>query len=219
MTTIRARTLNKKFVERAIALMGIGEAFRGFEKKDWDAIGVAVRIVFETERLTSRREIKAGTRGAEVSSWSDSVEAALSSLSWVRELGGMVAAVTYVEALPDTLPALIGRHRRVAQRLLADKLSPAQRLSHLVELGGIEVSLMGRVWALRPVHTQKIERAAARIVKEIARKGALKTPLTETEFNELLREHAVDGRRGRPRASSRTDDNEVRGSGKARPSK
>lgn len=158
------------------------------DKSDWEAIQDAVRVVYETERL--RRSIakkRRYRRDSRVSKWSDIVESALSSMSWVRELHSMATGATHPTEPPSRLPMLMRRHGTLAARLLNPDRSPARRLSTLVELGGLEISLMGSLWALRPIYELRIVRIAETVVEKLRARAADKKPLTESEFDKFLR--------------------------------
>jgi hypothetical protein len=127
-----------------------------FDPHDWEAIRVAVRLVFETEdlRKSLSRRRKVG-RDFGVSYWSDSVEGALTFLSWVRELTSILQDVAYPSSMPPAnLKGAWARHEALALRLPAPNLTPARRLSVLVELGGIELTLLGLLWSLEPIQLE-----------------------------------------------------------------
>jgi hypothetical protein len=107
-------------------------------------------------------------------------------MSWVRELSGIVVGTTHSTALPDGLAALMRRHSLLASKLLEADISAAQRLSALVELGGIEISLMGGLWAVRPVHEPRIVRGVNAALKQ-ARKAHGDKELTEGQLDDLVR--------------------------------
>jgi hypothetical protein len=110
-------------------------------------------------------------------------------MSWLRELGAMVMGATHPSALPDRLAALMHRHGVLASALLEADLSAPRRLSALVELGGIEISLMGRLWALRPIHDRRIGREAGKVVENPNGRG----PRGTTDRGSIRQAVAVRG--------------------------
>jgi hypothetical protein len=139
-------------VDQVLGLLQSGIPADELDDDDWEAFRVAARIVYETEDLGALLGRKAtNDRVAEISAWSDSVEGAITFMSWARELAQIVNGVTYARSIPVGVGALWRRHRTLAAQLLAPKLAPAKRLSVLVQLGGIEVSLWGQTWALEPM--------------------------------------------------------------------
>lgn len=172
----------------------VWDAFRAsipaneFNEKDWDALRVAIRIVYETEELKGAlRRKRSPERNRAVSYWLDSIESGITFMSWTRELADTATGTTYPLHFPTEPSKLWVRHSSLARRLLAARATPAERLSMLIELGGIEISLMGRLWASRPVYDSRIVRRAATILKQLRVRGGRKEPLTEAEFDELLR--------------------------------
>lgn len=122
------------------------------DDNDWESLRVAVRVVYETEDLGAslgRKVHRDRDRG--ISAWSESMEAAITFMSWVRELTNIVTGARYSKSAAVTVGALWRRHRVLALRLLDAKFPPAKRISMLMELGGIEVSLWGQTWALEPM--------------------------------------------------------------------
>lgn len=138
-------------VDKVISLLRSAIPQDELDDSDWESFRVAARIVYETEELGIILGRKVThDRIAEISAWSDSIEGAITFMSWVKELAQIVSGMTYARSVPVDVDALWRRHRRLAERLLAPKLAPAKRLSVLVQLGGIEVSLWGQTWALEP---------------------------------------------------------------------
>lgn len=140
-----------------------------FVKDDWDALRVAIRIVYETEELggTLRRK-KSLERTFAVSYWLESIESGIAFMSWTRELADTATGTTYPVRFPIQTSKLWLRHSSLARELLAIRITPSERLSMLVELGGIEVALAGRFWASRPVYSRAVKAKAARIAKTLA---------------------------------------------------
>ena len=134
---------------------------------DWESLRVAIRIVYETEdlgvrlgrRLTQDRDVA-------ISEWSDSLESALSFMSWVRAMRTIVNGVKYSTGLPATVAALWRRHGRLASKLLESRMTPARRISILVELGGIELCLWGHTWALEPMRLRTAETTVRRLLRK-----------------------------------------------------
>lgn len=145
-------------VARVLELFREGIPAGEFDEKDWQSLQVAVRVVYETEELGTllgRRVTR--DRSVAVADWSDSLEGAITFMSWVRELTSIVTGVKYSKGLPVSMLALWRRHRAQAGKLLGTKLTPAKRLSMLVELGGIEVSLWGHTWSLEPMRLRLVK--------------------------------------------------------------
>ena len=139
-------------VARVLSLLRKAVPAEDFDESDWEALHVAVRIVYETEDLGRLLGWK-WTRDRElaISDWSDSMEGAITFMSWIRELTSILTGATYSPGPPVSVAGLWRRHRVQALRLVDSKLAPAQRMSVLVELGGIEVTLWGQTWALEPM--------------------------------------------------------------------
>jgi hypothetical protein len=136
-----------------------------FDKNDWDALRVAIRIVYETEELrVALRRKRSPERTSAVSYWLDSIESGITFMSWTRELADMVTGTTYPNHFPAETSKLWLRHSSLARRLLAVKVTPSERLSVLIELGGLELALAGRFWALRPVYSRAVVAEVARIL-------------------------------------------------------
>lgn len=188
-------------LHRAVELLRNGIPRGDLVKDDWEAIQIALRVVYETEQFISKtRRQKWRRRTEAVSQWSDSVEASLTFMSWVRELASIVRDVIHPAALPTGLPTLVRRHAVLAGRLLEPKLAPAERMSALLELGGIEVALLGHFWPLRVVHPSHVVRgvtAAMKQAREEARKG--QGQLSEAQVHELLKTAEVRSGRARKR--------------------
>jgi hypothetical protein len=120
--------------------------------EDWGSLKVAARLVYETEDL---RVILHGNHTIDrdfcISYWVESMESAIEFLSWVKELASIVKWQTYAKERCDlSIEQLWRQHRLLASRLLSPKLGPERRLSLLVELGGLELSLLGQLWWLEP---------------------------------------------------------------------
>src|SRR6478752_7479150 len=148
----RLTSAPQRRVDEVLRLLQSGIPAGELDNKDWESFRVAARIVYETEDLgvlLSRKAIN--DRVAEICAWSDSIEGAISFMSWTRELAQIVSGMTYATSVPVGVGALWRRHRTLAERLLAPKLAPEKRLSVLVQLGGIEVSIWGQTWALEPM--------------------------------------------------------------------
>jgi hypothetical protein len=140
-------------VEQVVSLFRREIPAGELDDHDWESFRVAVRIVYETEDLGALLGHKAtNARELKISVWSDSIEGAITFMSWTRELAHIVTGMVYSKSAPMNVGALWRRHRVLAQRLLVPGLVAAKRLSVLVELGGIEVSLWGQTWALEPMY-------------------------------------------------------------------
>lgn len=138
-------------VDRVLSLLRRGIPAGELDEHDWDSFRVAARIVYETEDLgaaVGRKVIR--DRSEKICDWSDSIDGAITFMTWTRELAQIVTGMTYPATVPASVAALWRRHHALAKTLLAPKLPPEKRLSVLVQLGGIEVSLWGQTWALRP---------------------------------------------------------------------
>jgi hypothetical protein len=158
---------NQSKVARVLKLFRDAIAEGDLDDHDWESLRVAVRIVYETEDLGEAVDRRATEdRNLHICNWSDSIEGALSFMSWTRELATVVADMRYSPSRTTSVGALWRRHRDLASRLVATSLSPAKRLSVLVELGGIEVALWGHTWALEPM---RIRAKAERANTEVAR--------------------------------------------------
>jgi hypothetical protein len=148
----RAVTPRREKIEQVLGRFRTGIPSGELDDEDWDSLRVAVRIVYETEELgASVGRTATAERGSAISDWSDSVEGALSFMIWIRELTSIVSGATYPANTPASVDALWQRHCILAGQLLSLTLTPAERMSVLLELGGIEVSLLGCMWALEPV--------------------------------------------------------------------
>ena len=173
MTKKAPRRLNdtRQHVAQALNLFRAAIPAGELEEHDWESIRVAVRVVYETEELGAllHREVTRD-RVLGITDWSDSLESAISFMSWVRTLTSIVKDATYSSRLPVSVPALWRTHRALAVRLLNPKLAPADRLSVLVKLGGIEVSLWGLTWALEPMRFRLPENAPRRQGNDASRK-------------------------------------------------
>lgn len=115
-----------------------------FDKNDWDALRVAIRIVYETEELRvalSRKRLPERTFA--VSYWLDSIESGITFMSWTREVADITTGTTYPARFPTGVSNLWLPHSSLARHLLAVKRTPSERLSILVELGGIELAFAG----------------------------------------------------------------------------
>ena len=136
-----------------------------FDENDWDALRVAVRIVYETEELrVALRRKRSPERTSAVSYWLDSIESGITFMSWTRELADIVTGTTYPTHFPTEPSKLWLQHSSLARRLLAIKGTPSERLSMLIELGGIQLALAGRFWASRPVYSRAVVAEVARIL-------------------------------------------------------
>jgi hypothetical protein len=134
-----------------------------FDKNDWDSLRVAIRIVYETEELrVALRRKRSPERTFAVSYWLDSIESGITFMSWTRELADIATGTTYPARFPTETSKLWLQHSLLARRLLAIKGTPSERLSMLVELGGIELALAGRFWASRPVYSRAVLAKVAR---------------------------------------------------------
>jgi len=168
MTKSPARIGSKRYVqlEKVLTLLRTTIPKGELDTDDWDAIRVAVRLVYETEDLRVNLQRKRKLfRDYTISYWSDSMEGAITFMSWIRELTSIVTGVTYSTSTPVSVGALWRRHRTLALRLLDARLTPAKRMSVLVELGGIEVSLWGQTWALEPMSLRQAETGQQPAVK------------------------------------------------------
>jgi len=105
-------------------------------------------------------------RTLSISNWSDSLEGAITFMSWVRVLTSIVTGVTYPSRVPLNTTGLWRRHRVLANRLFASGIAPAKRLSVLVELGGLEITLWGLTWALEAKRFRGAETGRRPISKE-----------------------------------------------------
>jgi len=153
-------------VEQVLTLLRTTIPEGELNSDDWDALRVAVRVVYETEELGTALGSRPPTvRNDDISMWSDSLEGAITFMSWIRELRSIVTGVTYSTSTPVSVGALWRRHRTLALRLLDARLTPAKRMSVLVELGGIEVSLWGQTWALEPMSLRQAETGQRPAVK------------------------------------------------------
>lgn len=166
------------------------------DEDDWEAIRVAVRVVRETEQLRASM-VRNGhlRRDPVVARWSDSVEGALTFMSWVRQLGAIVTGATHPATLPDRLSMLLRRHGTLTAMLLEADVSAPQRLSALVELGGIQISLMGKMWALRPVHDPRVVRGVNAALRQARTAVGSQGKLTEDQLEELVRTAAALSKR------------------------
>ncbi len=143
-------------VNRVLSLFRAAIPADEFDENDWDSLRVAVRVVYETEELGVVLRRKAiGERIDDVENWSESMEGAITFMSWIREIRQICTGRTYSTTTPVSVGALWKRHKALAARLITPKLSPGKRMSILVELGGIEVSLWGQVWALEPTYLRR----------------------------------------------------------------
>lgn len=162
--TLRARLQKRsQKISRVLAALRASIPAENFDKKDWEALRVAVRIVYETEEVRIALQRKTSlVRNAAVSYWLDSVESGITFMSWTRELADMAAGTTYSDLFPTETSQLWLQHASLARRLLVKKASPSERLSALIVLGGIELALAGRFWASRPVYSRAIVAEVAR---------------------------------------------------------
>jgi hypothetical protein len=83
------------------------------------------------------------------------MESGIEFMSWTKCLAAIVRDATYSEPIENnTLESVWKRHHDLAKRLVAPRISPGRRLSVLVELGGIELILLGRFWWVAPSGTK-----------------------------------------------------------------
>jgi hypothetical protein len=127
-------------------------------KKDWSSLRVAARLVYETEDLRMFLHRKRQTdRYFIVDYWLDSMEGGFEFMRWTKCLATITTETTYAKERREIgIEALWDQHRELAKRLLSPKVSPCRRLSLLVELGGIELSLMGHLWWLESSNEETV---------------------------------------------------------------
>jgi hypothetical protein len=154
MTTRRehSRVVRQRKTARVLILFRNAIPAGELDKEDWGSLKVAARLVYETEDLRvllhSKRAID---RDLCISHWVESMESAIEFMSWVKALASIVKWQTYAkERLDLSIDELWQQHRLLALRLLGPTLAPERRLSLLVELGGLELSLLGQLWWLKP---------------------------------------------------------------------
>src|SRR6266511_3361162 len=100
---------------QAEALFRAGIPSDELGEDDWEALRVAIRLVYETEALrASLKERLTRDRNDRISDWSDSLEAAISLISWVRQLGTLIDGAQYPASIPQCVAALWRRHRVLA---------------------------------------------------------------------------------------------------------
>ena len=79
------------------------------------------------------------------------MESEIEFMSWTKALASIVKCQSYRKKRPElSSDELWQRHRLLALRLLSPKLGPERRLSLLIELGGLELSLLGQLRWLEP---------------------------------------------------------------------
>lgn len=152
-TSAQIRRERNLQLERVLSLLRNRIPKGELNAADWDALRVAVRVVYETEELGAslgHKTARARDRG--ISYWSDSMEGAIEHMSWVRELTSIATGVACSTSTAVNVSALWRRHRVLARRLLDARLTPTTRMSVLVELGGIEISLWGQMWMMDSLH-------------------------------------------------------------------
>lgn len=138
-------------VARVLKLFRSAIPIGEFDEKDWASVRVATRLVYETEDLrVALRSKQRSDRDFATSYWIDSMESGIEFMSWVKCLASIVREVTYSKERGGGIERLWGRHHDMAELLLAPKMSPGRRLSLLVELGGIELTILGNLWWLEP---------------------------------------------------------------------
>src|SRR6266511_1844417 len=87
---------------QAEALFRAGIPSDELGEDDWEALRASLK-----ERLTRDRNDR-------ISDWSDSLEAAISLISWVRQLGTLIDGAQYPASIPQCVAALWRRHRVLA---------------------------------------------------------------------------------------------------------
>ncbi len=140
-------------VERVLGLFRAAVPSGELDSHDWDSLRVSVRLVYETEDLKAVLSAEGGAnRDLEISYWKESIEAGIEFLSWTNCLASIVRRVTYPkEPWDGTMEGLFARYGRLARRLLWKRMTPGRRISVLVELGGIELSILGGLWWVQPI--------------------------------------------------------------------
>jgi hypothetical protein len=120
------------------------------DEYDWSCLRVSVRLVYETEDLGASLQTKGfNDRYFAISYWIESMESGLEFMSWVKALTRIVTERVYAkERRQRSIGKLWEQHHALAQRLSSPKMSPGLRMSLLVELAGIELSLLGHFWWL-----------------------------------------------------------------------
>jgi hypothetical protein len=164
--TLQARLQGReRKITRVLDALRAGIPGDDFDKNDWDALRVAIRLVYETEELRGAlRRQRSPERTFAISYWLDSIESGITFMSWTRELADLASGTTYPTRFPAQTSKLWLQHSSLARRLLAAKSTPSERLSMLVELGGLQLALAGRFWASRPVYSQAVVAKVARVL-------------------------------------------------------
>lgn len=152
LTRAERAVLNARYRkrDRVLTLMRTGPLREEFTPENWEKIGVAVRLVFETEdfldELSPRRPVACSLN---VSYWLDSLETQMEFLGWARMLAHTVQEVRFsTKPLSGDLRVLRRRHRALSAQLLERRTSEVQRWRALVTLGAIEIALLGILWDL-----------------------------------------------------------------------
>jgi hypothetical protein len=106
--------------------------------------------VYETEDLgTSLRTERFKDRYFALNYWIESIEGGLEFISWIRALSTLFTERVYAKQRRNrSIGKLWEQHHALAQRLSSPKTNPGLRMSLLVELGGIELALLGHFWWL-----------------------------------------------------------------------
>ena len=162
-------------VAQALALFRRALPAGELDERDWDCLRVSVRLVYETEDLrVLLRSKRKSDRAMAITYWNDSLESGVEFMSWTRCLASIATDITYPSEPRDgRIENLWEQHRELAKALLAKKLTPARRLSLLVELGGIELCLLGQLWWVKPEREAAIQATSAkRRKKQVSRRAA-----------------------------------------------
>lgn len=165
-------------VVRVLELLRNSTSPGDFDRKDWSSLRVAARLVYETEDLRVFLHRKRQTdRNFVVDYWLDSMEGGFEFMRWTKCLATITTEITYAKQRRDIgIEALWDLHCELAKRLLSPRMTPCRRLSLLVELGGIELSLMGHLWWLE--FSNEVTVAEPRKGKAILKRSSTKSKRT-----------------------------------------
>lgn len=161
------RTKQQRNVNRVLTLFRAAVPADELDEDDWKSLQVAIRLAYDTEdlRILLHGKRRAGHDDA-ILRWSYNVEACIEFLSWTKCLASIVHDRTYgKERRSCGVRKLWTLHSQLSKQLLERGMSANRRISLLAELGGIELSLLGHFWWLKPNDEAAASRQARRMAK------------------------------------------------------
>ena len=146
MSSNADRTVSER-VDKVVSMLCRGALREQLDSKDWEAIRVAVRLVFETDDFLRVHLQDAAPLALDCLDWVETVELQIEFLASTRRIAHVIHGVRFsTKPLSGDLPSLHRKHRRLTTRLLHRSTPEAQRWRTLVSLGAIEITLVGLFW-------------------------------------------------------------------------